>query len=127
MEDRKEVSAATRKKISDRMRAKWATPAFREAIVAKATGRMSQPHTDDAKKKISDTLKRKVSSRFPAWPSCAHRHSWCLCVCRQWANDPEYREAVMKNNMAANVTTRAKISDTLRRKWQGQCCEVSAS
>ena len=59
----KSLSSETKKKIGDANRGKKRTEAQREAIRLSKLGKPRKPHSEESKKKISDTLKKNTYDR----------------------------------------------------------------
>ena len=89
------MPAFVRAKIGAKLKSKWADPDYRRKM-STVPRRHRTDQSPETKKKISESLKKK------------------------WAEDPSYREAVMRGAANSNSTeaARAKISATLKAKWK---------
>ena len=88
----------TKKKISEILKAKYASGEIKRTPRAESSIRRGFHHSEETKQKIRESLKRK------------------------WAEDDEYRE-MMTNKTIASATintpsVRKRIAETLKKKWQ---------
>mmetsp|Transcript_10380 Transcript_10380/g.18371 ORF Transcript_10380/g.18371 Transcript_10380/m.18371 type:complete len:417 (+) Transcript_10380:93-1343(+) len=94
------LSQETKKKISEKLKARWADPVYRATQTAKAVqnlggrnGFRNRTHTEETRRQISEKVKA------------------------QWKN-PEYREKLTKVAQNVSEETRQKISASLKARWE---------
>ncbi|CAM9631482.1 unnamed protein product [Chrysoparadoxa australica] len=116
------ISAETREKISQALKARWKEPVFRESRISKLPSRKGVLHSPETRERISNSVKKlwedpeyreKLVTKTVSQET---RQKLSQALKAKW-QDPEFREQRLGNN-AKTEAHRQKISTAIKRKWE---------